>query len=268
MSDLRAVAAAYGFAIELLDSGDWGRATLIAEYDRGGPTIRINAPPITARCADDTRRAIDLAIAHELYHHREAVGELTACRETERARARADAYAAALLEAADPVRSGITGAVFDDGRHRDEAGRWWGPAGWAGHHVDEGPGSSRCADACAAAFASALASRGFRRSGVEAAVAAFRDTTTPFDGAGPPRWAGGRFRFVHDLPIALAAPPARPAVLLLSGTVSAAYGDEAAWAAASGGWVTSSATREARLQSRSDALAAAMRATIAASAAR
>jgi hypothetical protein len=99
MSDLRAVAAAYGVAIELLDLGDWGRATLIAEYDPDGPTIRINARAITRGCADDTRRAIDLAIAHELYHHREAVGEVDRVREPSARERAADAYAAALLEA-------------------------------------------------------------------------------------------------------------------------------------------------------------------------
>jgi len=44
-------------------------------------------------------RAIDLAIAHELYHHREAVGEVDRVREPSARERAADAYAAALLEA-------------------------------------------------------------------------------------------------------------------------------------------------------------------------
>jgi len=79
--------------VELDDLGDWGSVRLIAEYDPEGPTIRV----------DRRRRAgitIERAIAHELYHHREAIGEVPRLRDrAERERA-ADAYAGALLGAA------------------------------------------------------------------------------------------------------------------------------------------------------------------------
>ena len=87
MPDVRALAAAYGVRVECVDLGDWGSVNLIAEYDPDGPTIRVNprAPHV------------DLAIAHELYHHREAIGEIPRLRErAERERA-ADAFAAALI---------------------------------------------------------------------------------------------------------------------------------------------------------------------------
>jgi hypothetical protein len=61
------LAAAYGVRVVLTDLGDWGAAALISEYDPDGPEIRI-----------DVRAAarFDEAVAHELYHHREAIGEV------------------------------------------------------------------------------------------------------------------------------------------------------------------------------------------------
>ncbi|HEY0394522.1 MAG TPA: hypothetical protein VGD01_08490 [Candidatus Elarobacter sp.] len=92
MPDVRALAAAYGVRIELADLGDWGTANLVAEYDPDGPVIRVNA----RRPAGPW---LNRAIAHELYHHREAIGE-TARIANHRAReAAADAFAEALLGA-------------------------------------------------------------------------------------------------------------------------------------------------------------------------
>jgi len=95
--DVRAVAAAYDVGIEVVDLGDWGRATLVAEYDPHGPTIRVNARAVTRGCADERRRAIDLAIAHELYHHREALGEVERLREPRARERAADAFAFTLV---------------------------------------------------------------------------------------------------------------------------------------------------------------------------
>ncbi len=77
MPDPRTAAREAGVAIELADLGDWGSATLVSEYDPEGPVIRINtrALPTESSCA--VREHIDAAIAHELYHHREARGEIT-----------------------------------------------------------------------------------------------------------------------------------------------------------------------------------------------
>jgi hypothetical protein len=85
------MAGAYGVTIEYADLGDWGRAELRSEYDPRGPIIRLNK-----RLAMSDERIV-LCIFHELYHHREAIGEV---RKQASRRAReeaADAYARAML---------------------------------------------------------------------------------------------------------------------------------------------------------------------------
>ena len=65
------------------DLGDWTPATLISEYDPAGPFIRINVRALERLCGDDpaARSAlINEAIAHELYHHREAIGDVARCK--------------------------------------------------------------------------------------------------------------------------------------------------------------------------------------------
>jgi hypothetical protein len=81
MSDPRTLAREYGVAIELADLGSWGESELVSEYDPAGPVIRINtrALPQTSSC--EVREHIDRAIAHELYHHREAIGEVARLRD-------------------------------------------------------------------------------------------------------------------------------------------------------------------------------------------
>jgi hypothetical protein len=95
--DVRALAASYGVAVELADLGEWGTTRLVAEYDPDGPVIRVNERTIPRGSSCLAREHIDRAIAHELYHHREAIGEVPRLRSrAERERA-ADAFAAALL---------------------------------------------------------------------------------------------------------------------------------------------------------------------------
>jgi hypothetical protein len=97
MPDLRALAAVYGVRIEVADLGDWGTATLVAEYDPRGPAIRLNVRALRPAGDHASRCAIERAIAHELYHHREASGEVVRLRD-HRARERAaDAYAESLV---------------------------------------------------------------------------------------------------------------------------------------------------------------------------
>ena len=108
MADVRAVAAAYGVRIEIADLGDWGRVRLIAEYDPQGPVIRVNRheSSLTLRQAQrdaavrcDVATAIDRAIAHELYHHREAIGEVPRLADRAAREAAADAYGEMLVSA-------------------------------------------------------------------------------------------------------------------------------------------------------------------------
>lgn len=69
-------ARAYGVTVEFADLGSWGSVELRSEYDPRGPVIRINNR-LTMR-----EELVALCIYHELYHHREALGEITrlACR--------------------------------------------------------------------------------------------------------------------------------------------------------------------------------------------
>jgi hypothetical protein len=72
--DPRTAARSAGVAVELADLGDWGDATLVSEYDPDGPVIRINTRALPAGSSCAVREHIDAAIAHELYHHKEAIG--------------------------------------------------------------------------------------------------------------------------------------------------------------------------------------------------
>ncbi len=101
MPDPRGLAAAYGLTVEVLDLGA-GTTRLISEYDPGARTIRINERALTSyreargeRSSCDVRTFIDLAIAHELYHHREAAGEVAKVAPPARREAAADAFARA-----------------------------------------------------------------------------------------------------------------------------------------------------------------------------
>ncbi len=86
-----ALCARYGVRVSVADLGDWGDAELRAEYDPGVPEIRVNR-----RLSADL---VEFAILHELYHHREAIGEIVVQRDRAVREAAADAYAAQLLEA-------------------------------------------------------------------------------------------------------------------------------------------------------------------------
>jgi hypothetical protein len=96
MPDPRALAAAYGVRVEVADLGDWDTATLTAEYDPDGPVIRINERALPAGSSCTVRDAIDRAIAHELYHHREALGEVPRIADRTTREAAADAFAETL----------------------------------------------------------------------------------------------------------------------------------------------------------------------------
>ena len=81
---------AYGVSVRFAELGDWGTDELRAEYDPAGPEIRIHS----GLEADLVARAI----GHELYHHREAIGEVAVLGNKRAREAAADAYAARLAE--------------------------------------------------------------------------------------------------------------------------------------------------------------------------
>ena len=96
MSDARRVAAAYGVRVEVRDLGDWAAVTLVAEYDPDGPVIRVNERTLARTGSSD---AIDRAIAHEIYHHREAIGEVERIADRRARERAADAFADELVRA-------------------------------------------------------------------------------------------------------------------------------------------------------------------------
>ena len=105
-------------------------------------------------------------------------------------------------------------------------------------HVDEPPGSRKCADASAAAVARALDAAGLPRgTQFEAVRIGLSGYDGHFDGA-QPAFAACSVRMLHDAPIALAgAVGTRPAVVVIAGTGSVAYGEDGAGTAVrAGGW--------------------------------
>jgi N-acetylglucosamine kinase-like BadF-type ATPase len=122
----------------------------------------------------------------------------------------------------DGGQSSTVAVVLDEGgrvRGRGTAG----PA----DHVDEAPGSRKLADACAAALARALEAAGLARdTRFEAVHAGVSGFDGGFDGA-PPSFAARSVRIEHDAPVALAgAVQTRPAVVVIAGTGSVAYGED------------------------------------------
>jgi hypothetical protein len=93
MRDAHGLAAAYGVRVELVSLGDWGTVRVIAEYDPRGPAIRVNA------AVQPDADAVERAVAHELYHHREAIGEIARLGDRPSREAAADAFAAQLCGA-------------------------------------------------------------------------------------------------------------------------------------------------------------------------
>jgi N-acetylglucosamine kinase-like BadF-type ATPase len=104
--------------------------------------------------------------------------------------------------------------------------------------VDEPAGSAKCADACTAALMRALdAARLARDTRFDAVHVGLSGYDEKFDGARP-AFAARTVRMQHDAPIALAgAVLARPAVVVIAGTGSVAYGEDASGASVRvGGW--------------------------------
>ncbi len=110
-----ALAAAYGIAVEVADLGTWAGIRLISEYDPRARAIRVNA-----RALDEYRRGgagltsrevrafIDLAVAHEVYHHREACGELPRLASRALREAAADRYARSRVPVDDRLDGFVT----------------------------------------------------------------------------------------------------------------------------------------------------------------
>ena len=71
-----AMARAYGIGVRFADLGDWGLDELRSEYDPTGPEIRLNIRIAEQLAPEELGEFATLAIGHELYHHRERLGEI------------------------------------------------------------------------------------------------------------------------------------------------------------------------------------------------
>jgi len=133
----------------------------------------------------------------------------------------------------DGGQSSTTAVVVDEkGVVRARGGA--GPA----DHVDEPAGSAKCANACTAALVRALDAAGLPRdTRFEAVHVGLSGYDGAFDGT-QPAFAARTVRLQHDAPIALAgAVHARPAVVVIAGTGSVAYGEDGGGASVRvGGW--------------------------------
>jgi N-acetylglucosamine kinase-like BadF-type ATPase len=130
-------------------------------------------------------------------------------------------------------QTATSAVVIDENGHI--AGRG---VGGGADHVGEPRGSTRCADACTTSIASALRAAHLSvATPLEAVVAGISGYDEAFDGTAP-KLRSRRFRFEHDAPVALAgAVSQRPALLLISGTGSAVFGNDGAGTTVrAGGW--------------------------------
>lgn len=92
------LAREYGVSIEFADLGDWGIDELRSEYDPKGPRIRINVRVAETLDGPELAEFISLCIGHELYHHRETIGEVPALPQRRDREIAADAFARLLLD--------------------------------------------------------------------------------------------------------------------------------------------------------------------------
>ena len=70
------LAREYGVTVLFADLGDWGVDELRSEYDPQGPVIRINVRIAERLAVSELGEFVTLCVGHELYHHRERIGEI------------------------------------------------------------------------------------------------------------------------------------------------------------------------------------------------
>ncbi|MGA9945534.1 MAG: hypothetical protein WBE79_16075 [Candidatus Cybelea sp.] len=97
MSNALERARAYGVAVRFAELGDWGRDELRSEYDPKVPEIRINVSIAAALSIRELGEFVALAVGHELYHHRERIGEVPALSDRRARESAAEDFARGLL---------------------------------------------------------------------------------------------------------------------------------------------------------------------------
>jgi hypothetical protein len=98
VSNALARAQTYGVTVRFADLGDWGRDELLAEYDPVIPEIRLNLRIAAALRPDELGEFVALAVGHELYHHRERIGEVAVIADRRARESAAGDFARELLE--------------------------------------------------------------------------------------------------------------------------------------------------------------------------
>lgn len=88
----------YGITVAFADLGDWGVDELRSEYDPQGPTIRINSRVAEQMTPAELGEFIVIAVGHELYHHREQIGEISRLEERRDREIAANEFARRLFE--------------------------------------------------------------------------------------------------------------------------------------------------------------------------
>ena len=97
MSAARALARRYGLRVRFADLGDWAASQLRSEYDARAREIRLNRRVAAGLRGRQLRRFVEFAIAHELYHHRQWIGDVAPSKRKGQREAAADAFARDLL---------------------------------------------------------------------------------------------------------------------------------------------------------------------------
>jgi len=77
-------ARALGLRIEVADLGDWSSRAPLAEYDAAARVVRVSERRLREMSGAARRRFLVEAIAHELYHHLECIGEVARIRDRAR----------------------------------------------------------------------------------------------------------------------------------------------------------------------------------------
>jgi hypothetical protein len=98
----RAIARSYGIGVRFADLGSWGSVALRSEYDPAVPEIRINRRIAERLRGRELREFVATAIGHELYHHRERIGEIATIAGRAARESAADRFARALARNLHP----------------------------------------------------------------------------------------------------------------------------------------------------------------------
>ena len=98
MNSALKLARDYGVDIFFADLGDWGIDELRSEYDPKGPVIRINIRVAEQMTAAELGEFVAFSVGHELYHHREHIGEIDMLPERKDREIAANAFSRRLLE--------------------------------------------------------------------------------------------------------------------------------------------------------------------------